>query len=81
VPQLAPSAFGVPATQRDPPVTATHVSVPLHGSPSLQAAFVLHESAQFDSQPVFGPLPDPRSHSSPESTIPSPHVPAVQAPP
>src|SRR5947208_1837781 len=81
VAQATPSAFGAPAAHFfPPPVTATQVSSPSHGSPSAQLALVTQENVQLVSQPVFGPFCAPRSHSSPVSTVPSPHTPEVHAP-
>jgi hypothetical protein len=84
-PQLVPSGWEVPDVHRMPiwpfvAVTDWHDSFPSHPSPLVQSPALAHDRRQLVSQPLLGPFSAPKSHCSPVSSTPSPHVPAVQAP-
>jgi hypothetical protein len=78
-PQLVPFAAAEPFIHTCPPLFPTmfgvHVSMPLQTRPSShEFGLIVHENLQFDSQPVPAPLLVPKSQSSPNSTMLSPHT-------
>ncbi len=84
--QAVPLAGGVPVSHFWPGeplmVMAVHVLVPAQRSAVVQElGESVHENVQLASHPVPGPLPAPKSHCSPDSTIPSPHWAETHTPP